>query len=1132
MNRSEENTFRVTDIELRQFAGVNPGNAFKLEGLSPHINIIYGSNGCGKSTTAAALQSLVWPSKSEEFRETHASISVSGEKWELRLRGKEVEAFKEEIPHPLPLWAASETRSRYHWSLQNLLRDQDRDLANQVAKEMAGGIDFQELAHSLNGTKKPSAPQKLHQQYLAAEKRLRSAKEAQQALLTESKKMDKLRSQLEQAEKVVAKSAIIGMARELNEKGQALVSVKEELSEFAPGMSKLRGDDAQNLEEMIRYVEERKEKQTVLQEQRAALGTGESAWATFGEDNFQAASKEITHLLSQWEDDQRKLKETTLRLTENEAREQALRVEMCIQPQAALDLETGFNFPKIREWIRIVFKHLNLQAQKQTLLQDLPPDSVDAPANLESLRDARKSSESWLKAQTPTPSKDHAAFILSMLMLSVVLVYLCSHYGLSWGLLLVIAPPPALHFLLHRRKNKAWIDSIQTQFPEEISQPEIWTEESVRQILKQIDDDIQSAYDHQAINRDRRRLASIETALIEVSQEMDAISSTLENAGLDLENDPEWMAHFLTSVQDWRRLRNESAATEAVKDQQESEQSKIADELRLQFRKWAQSEKEGSLQSISQQLLDRMESEVGRRREMNLLEIRLKQQAQQRNEKQESIQKLCERVQISGPDLPTLKSRVAALETWQSLFRRSETLQARISELRNELGTDRHLSELSPERIIQEVNACDVAKQKANELRDQISKLEQRIHDQQKGRGIHEAEEALAGCREELEAEREANLQIRLGMEITAWLQDQCRSRDRSAVLEEANKNLRIFSNTTLQLHLSLEKSGGEFRASKPGHVSLALSKLSSGERTQVLMAVRLAFLRLNEHAPLPLLVDEALGTSDDDRSEQIIKALIDVSKQGRQIFYFTAQQDEVEKWRQISQTSSIQPAFIDLASIRGQARPINRPLRVRPEIQKADPKKQDDEDHKSWAERLGISGWNPHQPVDDLALWWLLQDHETLFSELYQREIHLVGQWDMYAATDAYKNKPGTDTLNQKIRFIRALQKEWSVGRSKPIPEQALLDSGAVTDRFVSDVITLAQELEGDAGELIEGLKSKKVSGFQKQKITDLESYMFQQGYLTDQQPLEKHEAIAKVIQKLGDVTPETHRIADLVFD
>ena len=61
--------------------------------------------------------------------------------------------------------------------------------------------------------------------------------------------------------------------------------------------------------------------------------------------------------------------------------------------------------------------------------------------------------------------------------------------------------------------------------------------------------------------------------------------------------------------------------------------------------------------------------------------------------------------------------------------------------------------------------------------------------------------------------------------------------------------------------------------------------------------AVRVAFLEQDESARLPLLLDETLGTSDDGRAGAIIDSVIEIAREGRQVFYFTAQHDEVGKW-------------------------------------------------------------------------------------------------------------------------------------------------------------------------------------------------------------------------------------------
>ena len=68
----------------------------------------------------------------------------------------------------------------------------------------------------------------------------------------------------------------------------------------------------------------------------------------------------------------------------------------------------------------------------------------------------------------------------------------------------------------------------------------------------------------------------------------------------------------------------------------------------------------------------------------------------------------------------------------------------------------------------------------------------------------------------------------------------------------------------------------------------------------------------------VPLILDETLGNSDERRAQEIIDAAMEICRDGRQVFYFTAQQDEVSKWRQFLASSDDVPhQLIDLAEVR-----------------------------------------------------------------------------------------------------------------------------------------------------------------------------------------------------------------------
>jgi uncharacterized protein YhaN len=123
------------------------------------------------------------------------------------------------------------------------------------------------------------------------------------------------------------------------------------------------------------------------------------------------------------------------------------------------------------------------------------------------------------------------------------------------------------------------------------------------------------------------------------------------------------------------------------------------------------------------------------------------------------------------------------------------------------------------------------------------------------------------------------NLQNILGPKIsaaiTSYLPLLTNNRYRDAIFNTANFDLKIFANKS--------------------HSYITLDKLSTGTFEQVLYALRLGLLNLlNNHLnfPLPLLLDDAFVYFDDQRLEQALLAIFNLSKK-HQILLCTCQNRE-----------------------------------------------------------------------------------------------------------------------------------------------------------------------------------------------------------------------------------------------
>ncbi|MCK4580847.1 MAG: AAA family ATPase, partial [Dehalococcoidia bacterium] len=99
-------------LHVRRMPGVTEG--FPLKGLSKGINIIYGPNGIGKSTTALALQTILWPNIAANGADLAAEFSLDEEKWSVIVQSGNTKCRRgdQRAEHPIP--GDPEERYRYH----------------------------------------------------------------------------------------------------------------------------------------------------------------------------------------------------------------------------------------------------------------------------------------------------------------------------------------------------------------------------------------------------------------------------------------------------------------------------------------------------------------------------------------------------------------------------------------------------------------------------------------------------------------------------------------------------------------------------------------------------------------------------------------------------------------------------------------------------------------------------------------------------------------------------------------------------------------------------------------------------------------------------------------------------------
>lgn len=137
-------------LGVRRMPGIVDGG-WELTELSRGVNVVWGPNGVGKTTTAAALERLLWPAASRGGTAVlDGRFALGADEWRVELAGGAARFQRggQDAPAPAGLPPASE-RDRYHLSLHELLDATDGALAGRILHESAGGFDVARAADGL-----------------------------------------------------------------------------------------------------------------------------------------------------------------------------------------------------------------------------------------------------------------------------------------------------------------------------------------------------------------------------------------------------------------------------------------------------------------------------------------------------------------------------------------------------------------------------------------------------------------------------------------------------------------------------------------------------------------------------------------------------------------------------------------------------------------------------------------------------------------------------------------------------------------------------------------------------------------------------------------------------------------------
>jgi DNA repair exonuclease SbcCD ATPase subunit len=1120
-------------VAVTRALGIGHGEGFELPDLSPGVNLIHGPNGSGKTTTALVLQALLWPGRTDLPRPTARGEYTEGDvRWLVDLDAGAVSATRDGQSGQVPDFGPAAERGRYRLALHELIVDDNRSFAETIVTVSQGGYDLTEASRNLQ-THTGSAPRTLKQQLAEADEAVTQARRLQEQLHHRAQELESLRKEQAQARQAARDVERLEKARAHRQADEECERLQRQIDALPDPVRRLTGQEREDLTRIDRSADAQQETRREMERQIAqAEATLEEV--ELPEDGLSDSAKQ--HLRADLER-LGQLQNDLDRAVEH-AEQADTRARLARQRLGAAledDQLAALNTVELDAANELAHRAHKLTAREEALRQQRALLNEPMPEQLagiepDRLHTAIHALSRWLQCPAATGDLPLPWPAWSAAALAVVLAGVLAA-AVHWLWILTAVPAVALAGIAHWRRSAIGRQNDERETYRRdyertpLPAPKAWRTDEIAERLEELHGLAARLATQSEREEHRRVLAAKED---DFQQQRDAYQqqreALREAMGIDWPTRDEWLPVLAGNLKAWQDASAEAEANSQTRDRLADERDGLLDEIgnivaplgcdRPTSPQQARAVVNDLLERDAQRRDARRQRDEARRRMDNEIDPALQQLADQRRE-------LFERLGVDESAQSELDDWLARLGDYRELTGQLTGKQAVRDEAAAALVEHEELLELDEaaldERIANQRELAD----RAEELLKQITEIDSEIRHAKRS---HELTDALSR-RDEIAAQlsdaREAKLAEAAGDALIDWVRTEAVERARPEVFRRAKRILASITRGTLSLDIEDAADPPRFLARSGDGLPRPVEELSVGERVQLLMAVRLAFVEHEETAALPLILDEALGTTDDTRAEAMIDSLIELARGGRQVFYFTAQYDEVGKWRARLEKAEVAHREIDLAERRNLSAVARRSIDLAahrpPEIPAPAGRSRE-----AYGEALNVPGIDPRRSPKDVHLWHVVDDMETLH-KLLESGVHTCGQLRTMLESGAPPNAGSADALEAAALRARTIERAcvlWAQGRGRPVDRAALEDSDAVTDRFIDEVSALADELGGSASELLKALQAQRVSGFHKSQRDKLSEFFLETGYLDDAPVLTTDDLIARLAGEFaGDI-------------
>jgi hypothetical protein len=570
-------------LDIHRMPGISRG--FEIPDLSPGINVIHGPNASGKTTTARALEALLWPRVERGRCWVCGTVEISSEAWRLEVNGGSASYQREGRDAPAPVLPGMEARDRYRLSLHELLVTDDAGFAEAILTETAGGYDLNAAVAPL-GPRAAARPRVAAEgELVAATARLKEARARQDEVLHEARQLNELEASLGAAEAARLRLRVLDCAMEQARARADEAEARALLARFPAAMERLRGDEAERLRHIARRREELRLRCVELEDERLRARSELAAAKLPTEGVTEAAVSTIAEVAREAERLEREVERLELELANAYASRAAAAGALGDVDPSRLP---GLDAQEVGRVAALARRSLRLQERRAALEASLAAlHSRAGPGeSAERLREAAGALRRWLREPGPPAARHRDRIgIAGAVVLIVAGLALAALTPLALSLtaigavLLALALRPSSPVRDARRAHRAAFERL------DISGPVEWTEEEVQRSLANLEEDCVRAVESE--NR-AARVAELREGLARTEEEW----SDLERQRAILAGGYGFAADgadftalftFAEGVARWRAEGARAAGCAGALEQARRQVARVLDDLGLQL---------------------------------------------------------------------------------------------------------------------------------------------------------------------------------------------------------------------------------------------------------------------------------------------------------------------------------------------------------------------------------------------------------------------------------------------------------------------------------------------------------------------------------------------------------------------